>query len=163
MKKLLFLLLIVIQPVLINAQIRRIIDGVTLDQTTKQEVIMMFKNRHKAFQIQDNGQTVRSSERVKFAGITWDEVCYVFINEKVWKIVYLKSGRQKYNEVLSDGSYLKQNLFNKYRSYYIPNSDVDFSDGKTHIFFFFNLSENAPGLSLQYYTEVSLPQDYDDL
>ena len=163
MKKILFFILVYIQPILVDAQIRRTIDGVTLNKTTKQEIVSMFKRNHKSFQIKDNGQTVRSSETVTFAGITWDEVCYVFINEKVWKIVYLKSGRDNYREFLSDGYYLKQNLFNKYRKYYIPNSDTDFSDGRTHIFFFFITSKDSPGLGIQYYTDETLPQDFDDL
>ena len=144
-------------------RIKRNIDGAVLAKSTKQDIIELFNRKNSAYQITDNGVTIRSKDNVKFGGINWDEVCYVFVRGMLFKVVYIKSGPDKYEEIISDGNYLHNNLYDKYRHFYIPNSNSSFSDGITEIYLFESYLKDRPGLCLQYFDSVKDVHDHNEL
>lgn len=165
------LLLIVCFYTFINsgAQINRNIGGVTIGVSTPQNVISVLKGKHINYVSERNGTVLRGNTNVSFAGIIWDEVCYVFINNVVYKIVYTKSDKGDRHECVLNGVYLRDNLRKKYNQYYspiFPNGD-DYTDGKTNVSLVGGQPVPNAFLSIHYtdaaQVKESLQQDYNDL
>lgn len=126
----------------LNAQIKRVIGGVSLGVTTKSQLLSKLKSRHKHYVfVGDN--LLRVDGDCDFAGVRWFATFYHFHHGRVFKISYSKHANSyDVPETLIDTEYsaLEIALNGKYRRFKTTDdsgvpcvSSACFKDRKTMI------------------------------
>ena len=123
--------------------IRKVIDGITLGVSTKQDVIAHLKRRNMPYKYIEAGNVIMSFKDNVFGGVMWFAIYYRFSKNIVYKITYSKHANNDdvfNSNIDSEFSALSSSLYNKYKSYKavetykrLLSNTVLFDDGKTEI------------------------------
>lgn len=132
MKKIISLTLMIITALAINAQINTRILGVTLGQSTKQQVRSAMKQKgYRCIEFADGGLGIQPRNGLYFGGQLWEVVFFWFYNNKLSTIGFEFKGynSDEYFELL------KEKLYNKYSKYYTQEMEetIFFEDNKSRI------------------------------
>ena len=133
-KTLILFLLIFVLPA--QSQIQRSILGYTLGKTTKTELINSLKLKGKQIsktKADDNAIIVK---HMKFGGIMWPDVFFVFYNNKLCAVNFIETGESLSQENIDlHWSIIKNNLRYKYSFYLIKEikEELEYNDNKTKI------------------------------
>lgn len=123
--------------------IRRVVDGITLGVSKKQDVVAHLKRRNMPYKFIEGDNVIMSLKDNVFGGVMWFAIYYRFSKDIVYKITYSKYANNDdvFNtNIDSEFSALSSSLFNKYQSFktvetykrLLPNT-ILFDDGRTEI------------------------------
>ena len=92
MKRIICIYLLIFLPLVSIGQIRRVITGITLGKTTKQEAISILKQKGIPFVFGNTGvyETIILKESSHFGGIEWFSTDYVLFDDIVFEINFTK-------------------------------------------------------------------------
>ncbi len=127
MKKLIVLCVFLSFSLFADAQIKRNFDGLVLGKTSREEVVSNLRSKSLFPKDADGGKAIRAVGKIAFAGVVWDVVKYFFINDKLYKILYIKYYDDRPVDYINlDEAYLKirNGLLKKYTNQKSPSSGV---------------------------------------
>jgi len=100
--------------VLVNAQIKRNIDGAELGKTTKSEVISLLAQKNHYYEMKEDGNAIQSREEFSFGGVIWSGVYYSFYKDTLERVTYSKIVKSKEKALREKYKELRNNLYKKY-------------------------------------------------
>lgn len=152
--------------------IRRIVDGIILGISTKQDVIAHLKSKNMPYKFIEGNTVIMSFKDNSFGGVMWFAIYYRFSKNIVYKITYSKYANN--NDVFntnidSEFSALKNSLYNKYKPYKteetykrLLSNTILFDDAKTEIEIGKGYYQGSYLLNLVYTDLYYQNKDYDN-
>lgn len=157
MKKIFTVTLALSLSLIVSAQIQRSFFGNSIGSSTKEEVINNFISKGKKVVNGDSdGIIVKGLE---FAGITWQEVHFMFINNKFYQIAFCCGDKTDKDGIYKSlHSYIIDSLTKKYPQYkqLENNNKVYFYDNNTRVNIEYDFLNGQMILLLQYYDVKSV-------
>ena len=141
MKRYLIVILIQFVSIYCFSQINRTIWGVTLGQSSKQQVSTMLIRKGYTVKNEDDGSLSIKVQSVDFGGGIWSYVAFDFVGGYLSQITFQNNEYDSPININDTYKKVKSLLDTKYRKYYIGTppgyiiTDIsDYSDGKTTIY-----------------------------
>lgn len=113
--------------VLVNAQIKRNIDGAELGKTTKSEVISLLAQKNHYYEMKEDGNAILSHEEFLFGGIIWSAVYYSFYKDTLDRVSYTKIVKDGEKTLRAKYKELRNNLYKKYIKRIPKDNSSDYS------------------------------------
>ena len=119
MKKFFLLTALLITSTFCSAQINRVFWGVTLGQSTKQQVKNVLVRKGYTVKTEPDGSLCVNVNNASFGGAYWTYVSFSFVDDKLYQVWF--QNNEKQSPVSIDNTYdlLKSSLDKKYGSYII--------------------------------------------
>lgn len=139
MKKIVFVILILLVSLSCSAQINRTFLGVTLGVSTKQQVKTIMTQKGYTVTTDPDGSYSIIADNISFGGGMWTYVSFKFVNGYLSEIWFQNNERQSAVNLKVFFDKLKMSLDKKYAAYYfdLPMDNVSkcahYDDGKTAI------------------------------
>ena len=140
MNKLFILLFFLVSLTTAKAQISRTIWGVTLGESTPQQVKLVLSQKGYRINIMPDGSYAISVDNVSFGGAMWTYINFSFVNGRLSQVWFQNNNVQSPIDINKVYDKLRDLLSNKYAHYYfdLPTNETitkwcNFSDEKTCI------------------------------
>ena len=142
-----------------NAQINNNILNLNLGVSTKTEAKRVLSSNNCNIISESAGDVV--TQNMEFCGITWAETHFMFMNDKLYNIVFALSDKNNDDTTLKKlRLYLDKSFYDKYSKYIKTNKDqLYFFDGKTKVSTEYFVKDGTWILTLTY-TDIQLLKDY---
>ena len=157
MKKFYLLMALLITSTFCCAQINRVFWGVTLGQSTKQQVKNVLDRKGYTVKTEPDGSLCVNVNNVSFGGAYWTYVSFSFVDDKLYQVWFQNNEVQ--SPVKIDNTYIKikASLDKKYASFINRVQPAegtekvsDYTDTKTYISLRLNTYHNIRYISLSY-------------
>lgn len=126
MKKFLLLFTLILASLSCSAQINRNFFGLTLGQSTKQQVRSLFEKKGWKLEIGENGDyEVNFDRKIQFGGESWDYICFSFASGKLYSIFLYADEFSDKRSAMQAYSRLKAKLDQKYSTLQTKSYEKD--------------------------------------
>ena len=157
MKKYCLIMLILISSTICCAQINRVFWGMTLGQSTKQQVKNVLVRKGYTVEIEPDGSLCVNVNNVNFGGAYWTYVSFSFVNDKLYQVWFQNNEKQSPGKIENTYDKIKTSLNKKYSAYIYRAQLTEgiekvsaYTDTKTYVSLMLKSYHNMRYISLSY-------------